>query len=482
MFCAGIEHLEQRGRRVTPPVTADLVDLVEHDHGVLGARFLQGAHDAAREGSDVGAPVSADVRLVVDAAEGDARELASERPRDRLAERRLADAGRSDQRDDRAGATAEYGDAALAAELANREELDDPLLHVLETGVILIEDAPCLGEVEVVLGSHVPGDLEHPVEIGPDPAVLRALLARPLEAVQLALDLLAHVLGHARVLEARPVAGDNIVATLAELLLDRLELLAQQEVALGLLHPLVDLGPHLLAHRCVGEDVLGPSDQASEALLDVERLQHLELLLDAEVRRVAGEVGQVAGVTNRAHRLDGAARATQLQEVLDERAVFARQLASGVGGVAVRKRFDLYPERAADVRLSATETRTVQSLEDRHLGTGWQLPGLDDLRNGADPGEPAADAGDEQDQVVAALRGGHRGTLGVALDRNGGGHPRHDDHVVELQDRKEFGGQFSHFQSRYAVRPCASGACLSESLYPRSGFLNRAPGRPGGHA
>ena len=259
----------------------------------------------------------------------------------------------------------EYGDAALAAELANREELDDPLLHVLETGVILIEDAPCLGEVEVVLGSDVPGDLEHPVEIGPDPAVLRALLAGPLEAVQLALDLLANVLGHARLLEARPVAGDNIVATLAELLLDRLELLAQQEVALGLLHPLVDLGPHLLAHRCVGEDVLGPSDEAGEALLDVERLQHLELLLDAEVRRVAGEVGEVAGVTNRPHRLDGAARAAELQEVLDERAVLARQLASAVSRLAVWSGSTCTQSAPPMSGLPATETRTVQSLEDR---------------------------------------------------------------------------------------------------------------------
>ena len=33
-----VEHLEQGGRRVAPPVAADLVDLVEHDHRVLRAR------------------------------------------------------------------------------------------------------------------------------------------------------------------------------------------------------------------------------------------------------------------------------------------------------------------------------------------------------------------------------------------------------------------------------------------------------------
>ena len=98
--------------------------------------------------------------------------------------------------------------------------------------------------------------------------------------------------------------------------------------------------------------------------LDVERLEHLELLLDAEVRRVPGEVGQVARMANRADGLDRAARATQLKEVLDERAVLARQLTGCFGWIAVGKRFYLHPEGSADVGLAATETGAVQPLED----------------------------------------------------------------------------------------------------------------------
>src|SRR5205807_652609 len=83
-------------RGIAPPVGADLVDLVEHDHRVLGAGLLEGADDPAGEGADVGAPVTADLRLVVDATERHPGELASERTRDRLSQGRLADAGRSD--------------------------------------------------------------------------------------------------------------------------------------------------------------------------------------------------------------------------------------------------------------------------------------------------------------------------------------------------------------------------------------------------
>jgi len=47
--------------------------------------------------------MSPDLGFVADPADGDARELASERARDRLAERRLADTGRADETEDRAG-------------------------------------------------------------------------------------------------------------------------------------------------------------------------------------------------------------------------------------------------------------------------------------------------------------------------------------------------------------------------------------------
>ena len=58
--------------------------------------------DVARQRADVGAPVAADLGLVVHAAEADARELAAGRARDALAERGLADAGRADEAQDRA--------------------------------------------------------------------------------------------------------------------------------------------------------------------------------------------------------------------------------------------------------------------------------------------------------------------------------------------------------------------------------------------
>ena len=170
----GIEDLEQRARRVPSPVGADLVDLVQHHHRVLRARVLQRTHDPAGQRADVGPPVSSDLGLVVHATERDANELAPEGARDGLAERRLADAGGSDQRQDRARtATARLHETALGAELPDREVLEDPVLHVSQPFVVGVEHRPSFRDVEVVIRLRGPRHVEQPVEVGADPAVLR---------------------------------------------------------------------------------------------------------------------------------------------------------------------------------------------------------------------------------------------------------------------------------------------------------------------
>src|SRR2546430_1272254 len=141
---------------------------------------------APRQGSDVRAAVSADFGLVVDAAQGDPGELAPESARDRLTERGLAHPGRADQGDDGPRApTADRRRAALVAPLADGQELEDPILDVVEAIVVLVQDPARLDQVEVVRGANLPRDLEHPVQVVADPAVLGALLGGPVEAAAL---------------------------------------------------------------------------------------------------------------------------------------------------------------------------------------------------------------------------------------------------------------------------------------------------------
>ena len=148
----GVKNLEERRRGVATPVGADLVDLVKHDDRVAGSRLFQRAHYAPGQRADVGAAMAADLGFVMDTAQRDAGELAAQRAGDRLAQRRLAHSGRTDQRDDGAGTTTPgHLQAPVFQALAHGEEFDDALLHVVQTAVVGIEDGARLDQVEPII-------------------------------------------------------------------------------------------------------------------------------------------------------------------------------------------------------------------------------------------------------------------------------------------------------------------------------------------
>ena len=64
-----VEHLEHRRRRVALDAPAELVDLVEHHHAVARAGLADALDDVAGQRADIGAPVAADLGLVMHAAE-----------------------------------------------------------------------------------------------------------------------------------------------------------------------------------------------------------------------------------------------------------------------------------------------------------------------------------------------------------------------------------------------------------------------------
>ena len=198
-----VEHLEQCRCRVAAVVGADLVDLVEQDDRVHRAGLLDGADDPAGQRADVRTPVAADLGLVAYAAEGDPDEVAAEGACDGLAERGLADPGRAGECEHGAGAaTAGDLEPARGATGAHGEVLDDPVLHVLQAGVVGVEDAPGLLDVGGVVGADAPGELEHGVEPGADPAGLGRRVGGALELVGLAQRCLADRLGQVGGLDA----------------------------------------------------------------------------------------------------------------------------------------------------------------------------------------------------------------------------------------------------------------------------------------
>ena len=339
-----VEHLQQRRGRVAPVVRPDLVDLVEQDDRVHRTGLLDRPHDPAGERTDVRPAVAADLRLVPDAAQGDADELPTERARDRLTQRGLADSRRTREQDHRAGAAAaDHLEPALGATAPDGEVLDDPLLDLVEAVVIGIEHGAGRDHVGGVLGRDAPGQLEHGVEPGPDPRGLRALVAGPLELVDLAQQRLAYGVGDVGGLDAAAVVVGPFGLALSELLADRGELLTQQELPLALLHALADVLTDLVGDLGLGEVVPRPADQGLEPRLHVGVLQQLPLAVDGEVRRVAGGVGDRARVGHLVDRVDDLPGLAPLEHGDDQPLVLLGELTGTIGDVVV-DRLDLHPQ------------------------------------------------------------------------------------------------------------------------------------------
>ena len=162
--------------------------------------------------------------------------------------------------------------------------------------MVLVEDDRGLADVEVVVGRDVPGQADEPVDVGPDDADLGRGGGDPAHPVDLLERPRLDLLGHARALDllAELVDLGLLRVVLAELALDGLQLLAEDVLALGLVHLGLDLGLDA-ALQLEDLDLAGEERRHElEALDDVERLEQLLALLGGHVRAVRDHVGEQA--------------------------------------------------------------------------------------------------------------------------------------------------------------------------------------------
>ena len=222
----GVQHFEQRRGRITVEADAELVDLVEHHHGIARSGLADRLDDVARQRADIGAPVPSDLGFVVHAAEAEADELTAGRPRDALPERGLTHARRPDEAEDRA--------LAVGIELAHREIFEDAPLDLGKPVMILVQDAARFGDVDGVGIELRPGQIDEPIQIGPDHSVFGGGLGHALEPLELLRGLVLGLFRHARLLDRVAQLGDlgRFFIALPQLFLNVAELLAQDVLAL----------------------------------------------------------------------------------------------------------------------------------------------------------------------------------------------------------------------------------------------------------
>ena len=362
-----IEHFHQRRRRIAPEIAAELVDLVQHQDGVHRLGPANSLDDLPRQRADVRAPVSADFRFVVHSAQRNAHEFAAHRARDRFPERSFAHARRPDEAQDRP--------LHSRLQFFHRQVIEQALLHLHQVVVILVEDLLRLADVDGFLaraGSLVPWQRGHPFQIGPRHHVFGRSRSHLRQALQFALAFLLRFGGHARLfhLLAKLVDFRDSVVGFAQLLLNGLHLLAQQEFALALVHLLLNLLVNLVAQLEHFLFLGKLAHQRFQPLADVEGFEQFLAHHGVERRqRRSHEIGQPRRRIDIHHfglQIVGKLRRTrhhfpeQLLHVALERRQFRIALISKI-------RLHLHPRPHERLQADHFEhTDAVQALQKRH--------------------------------------------------------------------------------------------------------------------
>ena len=155
-----------------------------------------------------------DLGFIVHAAERDALELAAQRTRDRPPERRLADAGRPDETQNRP--------FQLRLELHHGEEIENAVLDLFEIVVVLIENLGRALHIDRFSRGHGPWQADQPFEIGARDRVLGRHGVDARKAAQLFERFLLYLVGHAgffesfRAVPAFPARGRRLRPVLSE--------------------------------------------------------------------------------------------------------------------------------------------------------------------------------------------------------------------------------------------------------------------------
>ena len=134
---------------------------------------------------------------------------------------------------------------------------------------------------------------------------------------------------------------------------------------------------------------------------DVERLEQLDLLGLAQVGRVAGGVGERAGLGDRAQEgADAVVGLAQLEDLLDHGAVLALELSDPLvrPGPASGCAVDLDPQVAAAVGAGVLGRAAVEALHGHRLPAAGDPHPLEHLGHDPDRGELAVAARDQENR------------------------------------------------------------------------------------
>ena len=171
-----IQHLQKRCARVSVIGAGQLVHLIQHHHRIGHAGLLNAVQNTSRHRAQVGSPVSPDVCLVPHTAQAHPDILPSQGLRDGFADAGFAGTRRTHEEKD--------GARLGLLQVHHRNLLNDPVLHLPEGKMILIQDLFCLIQIDFLRLRLLPVQLRHELQVIIEHAGLLAAHALLLQTVQ----------------------------------------------------------------------------------------------------------------------------------------------------------------------------------------------------------------------------------------------------------------------------------------------------------
>ena len=245
--------------------------------------------------------MTTNVGFVTRTAQGDPDIRATHGAGDGLGDRRLADARRSDEQQNRSlglfivfVARRRRGFGALP-ELADGQEFEHLVLHVLQAEMIFFQNRPGPLEVERFLGTLAPGQLRDGLEVGANDLRLHRIPVGAVEPRQLPLHFFARGLREIEPFEPlAQVLGLGRLVFLAELFADRFHLLAQEHLALPLAQLFLDLRLDALLRVDHADLPLHMHQHAPHPLLDGEGFEQRLAFGRLDLEIAGHQVGEPA--------------------------------------------------------------------------------------------------------------------------------------------------------------------------------------------
>ncbi len=373
-----IENFKQRRCRIAAEVRGHLVHFVQQEHGILGACPLHVLDDLTGQRADVGAAMTANLRLIAHAAQREADELAARGLGDRHAERGLADARRSDEAEDRT--------LGILDQLAHGEKFEDALLDLFEAVVIFVQNLFGVVDGARFLGLFLPRHGQQPVDVVAADGGLGRHGRHGFQLLQLLDGLVEHFLRHAGGFDLLAQLVELALFAAAQFLLDGLDLFVEVVLFLRALHlPLHARLDVAIEVELFDFDVEHVGD-ARQPRRGIEDAQQFLLLFDAELQIGGDGVGELGRLIHAHGGDDGFVieRLLQLHVLLEQAGDALHQLLNGGRHFEIAScRCERWRQRSHPVvhldRLGALHAF------DQHLDVAVRhLDALHDVADGAD--------------------------------------------------------------------------------------------------